>query len=118
MSSEGPRELSLKFEPGKIKTYTTSRTCPEAVPGGKIMVVATGVDKPKDANLVFRVSYQTKTGPWQQTVRFRMLMFPATPTEARMQKPPSIEDGMQKPPSTEDGMQNAPSKFQAQDGGD
>jgi len=74
---EGPPELSLKFEPGRVKTYTTSHTCPEAVPGGRIMVTAKSVDERREAMLVFRVSYQTKTGPWQQTIRFRMLMFPA-----------------------------------------
>ena len=41
------------------------------------MVTAKSVDERREAMLVFRVSYQTKTGPWQQTIRFRMLMFPA-----------------------------------------
>lgn len=73
---EGPPELYLKFEPGKVNTYTSTRNCPEAVPGGRVMLTATGVDERKEAMLVFRVSYQTKTGPWQQTIRFRILMFP------------------------------------------
>lgn len=43
---------------------------------------ATGVDEPKEAMLVFRVSYQTRTGPWQQTGRYRMLMFPGAQAPA------------------------------------
>ena len=73
---EGPPDISLKFEPGKIKTYTTSRTCPDAVPGGKVMVTASDVAERKEAMLIFRVSYKTRSGPWQQTIRFRMLIFP------------------------------------------
>jgi hypothetical protein len=75
---EGPPELSFKFEPGNVKTYTTSHVCPDAVPGGKVMVTANGVDERKEAMLVFRVRYQTKNGPWQQTGRYRIFMFPAS----------------------------------------
>jgi len=79
---EGPPELSLKFEPGYVNTYTTSQVCPNPVPGGKVMVTASDVAERKEAMLVFRVRYQTKSGPWQTTARFRMLMFPASPTGA------------------------------------
>jgi len=60
---EGPPELSLKFEPGKVNTFTTLRICSEAVPGGKVMVTASDMAERKEAMLVFRVSYKTKTGP-------------------------------------------------------
>ena len=75
---EGPPELSVKGEPDKVMTQSASHICPNAVPGVKVMVTAKGVDERKEAMLVFRVSYQTRSGPWQQTARFRMLMFPAT----------------------------------------
>jgi hypothetical protein len=90
---EGPTELSLKFEPGKVNTYTSTRTCPEAVPGGRVMLTATGVDERKEANLVFRVSYQTRTGPWQQTIRFRVLMFPGVQASRMPAMPGMAESG-------------------------
>ena len=40
------------------------------------MVTASDVAERKETILIFRVSYKTRTGPWQQTIRFRMLMFP------------------------------------------
>ena len=46
------------------------------------MVTASDVAERKKATLIFRVSYITRSGPWQQTIRFRMLMFPAAQAPA------------------------------------
>src|SRR5262249_15755813 len=83
---EGPPELSVKGEPDKVKTYSTSRLCPDAVPGVKVMVTAKGVNERREATLIFRVSYQTRTGPWQETLRFPMLMFPPALDAAKTER--------------------------------
>ena len=75
---EGPPELSLKAEPAMMHTSTTSGECPHQVPGVKVMVTASRVTEQKEATLIYRVRYQTKNGPWQNTGRFHMLMFPET----------------------------------------
>jgi hypothetical protein len=75
---EGSPELTLKFEPGLVTTNTTRGPCPKPVAGGQVFITAKEVTERKEVPLTFRVRYNTKNGPWQQTVKFRILMFPGT----------------------------------------
>jgi hypothetical protein len=75
---EGSPELTLKFEPGLVTTNTTRGPCPKPVAGGQVFITAKEVIERKEVPLTFRVRYNTKNGPWQQTVKFRILMFPGT----------------------------------------
>jgi hypothetical protein len=75
---EGSPELTLKFEPGLVTTNTTRGPCLKPVAGGQVFITAKEVTERKEVPLTFRVRYNTKNGPWQQTVKFRILMFPGT----------------------------------------
>jgi hypothetical protein len=69
---EGPSEVSLKFEPGKVLT-----TCKKYVNGGTIMATAKGVTEYMDSMLVYRVRFTGKDGPHEFTRRYHVLLFPA-----------------------------------------
>lgn len=76
---EGPPEISLKFEPGMVHTFTTSRDCPKPVKGGTVMATAAkDIAERKEALLTFRVRFKTKQGQSQNTVRYRVLLFPSS----------------------------------------
>ena len=75
---EGPPEVSLQFEPGMVHTFTPGRDCPKPVKGGTVMATAAkDIAAQKEALLTFRVRFKTKQGPWQYTVRYRVLLFPS-----------------------------------------
>ena len=75
---EGPPEISLKFEPGMVHTFTTSRDCPKPVTGGTVMATAAkDIAARKDTLLTFRVRFKTKQGQSQNTARYRVLLFPS-----------------------------------------
>jgi hypothetical protein len=69
-------ELTVKAEPGMVNVSATKGPCPKPVPGLKITLTAAGVTESKEVPLTWRVRYNTKNGPWQQTGKFRILMFP------------------------------------------
>jgi len=73
---EGSEELTLKGEPGMVSISSPKGPCPNAVPGVKVLVTAANVTEKKEVPLTFRVRYKTKNGPWQQTGKFKILMFP------------------------------------------
>jgi hypothetical protein len=66
---EAPPELSLKLEPGIVRTFTTTRDCPKPVNGGTIMATAKDVTVPKEGKLTIRVRMKTKQGRSQRTYR-------------------------------------------------
>jgi hypothetical protein len=72
---EGPSEISLKFEPGKV--LFTSEKCKRYVNGGTIMATAKGVTDYMDSMLVYRVRFEGKDGPHEITGRYHLLLFPA-----------------------------------------
>jgi hypothetical protein len=83
---EGPQELLLKFEPGMVRTYATTRDCPKPVNGGTVMATAKDVTARKEGLLTFRVRMKTKQGPLARTWRFRVLLYPTgEPTTASKQ---------------------------------
>jgi hypothetical protein len=73
---EGPPELSLRFEPGKIYAVTTARSCPTLVDGGTLMATAKPITERIDTPLTFRVRIATQQGPVPFTMRYRVLIFP------------------------------------------
>jgi hypothetical protein len=73
---EGPQELSLKFEPGMVRTFATTRDCPKAVNGGTVMATAKDVTAQKEGLLTFRVRMKSKQGSLARTWRLRILLYP------------------------------------------
>jgi hypothetical protein len=77
---DGPPEITLKFEPGKVIVSTVAgRVCNKPVTGGTLFITATkDISEQMEANLTFRVRYRTKhsnSSTW--TFRYHLLMFPA-----------------------------------------
>jgi hypothetical protein len=75
---EGPTEISLKFEPGKV--LAMRENCKKEVNGGTVMATAKGVTEPMDVILTYRVHLTTKDGRHDTTKRYRVLLFPAAAT--------------------------------------
>jgi hypothetical protein len=77
---DGPPEITLKFEPGKVSVNTVGGKICKPVAGGSIMITAAkDIDEKKDANLTFRVRYRSKnsnSNTW--TYRYHLLIFPAS----------------------------------------
>jgi hypothetical protein len=80
--SEGPPEISLKFEPGKVGA--NNRHCKNGqAEGGTIIATAKGVTEPGEKVLTYRVRFETKgSGSRQQTMRYPVLLFPADATQS------------------------------------
>jgi hypothetical protein len=74
---EGPSELSFKLEPGLVRTAVAGKDCPKPVSGTVVYVSAKNVKEPKDQVVTIRVRMETTNGPWQSTIRTRILIFPA-----------------------------------------
>jgi hypothetical protein len=75
---EGPPELSLQFEPGKVHASTATRDCPNPIKGGTILLTAKDIAEKKEAIFTFRVHLRTKEGPRQSTLRYNVLLFPSS----------------------------------------
>jgi hypothetical protein len=43
-----------------------------------VTLTAGNVTERKEVTLIWRARFKTKNGPWQQTGKFRILMFPKT----------------------------------------
>jgi hypothetical protein len=75
---EAPAELSFKAENERVTTSTgNGKDCEKPVPGAVVYVTAKGVAERKEADVVLRVRMETKNGPWQNTIRSHVLLFPA-----------------------------------------
>ena len=73
---EAAPELSFHGEEAPIMTSVSGRDCEKPVPGVIIYVTAKGVTEKKESEITLRVRMQTTNGPWQNTIRSRMLMYP------------------------------------------
>jgi hypothetical protein len=86
---DGPPEITLKFEPGKVVVHTAAGRVCKPVSGGTIMIAAAkDIGEQQEADLTFRVRYRTKhINASTLTYRYRVLMFPAAgePTAASTQ---------------------------------
>jgi hypothetical protein len=86
---DGPPEITLKFEPGKVVVHTVAGRVCKPVSGGTIMIAAArDIGEQQEADLTFRVRYRTKhsnSSTW--TARYHLLMFPTAgePTAASKQ---------------------------------
>jgi len=81
---EGSDELSFTTEPRPdVNASTTTYACAKPVPGVSLLITAKGVTEPKETIVTVRVRMDTTQGPWQNTVRARVLMFPATKPAAK-----------------------------------
>ena len=67
-------ELSYRAELVKELKFAN---CQNPVAGGEIFVTAKGVTEPKNRVVTLRVRMDTKNGPWQNTVRVQIFVFPA-----------------------------------------
>ena len=74
---EGPPEVSLTSEPGKVRTSKAGHDCPDPVPGAVVSITAKNVTEYKEGILTFRVRMNTKGGSASQTARYRLLLYPA-----------------------------------------
>jgi hypothetical protein len=74
---QGPTELSFRAEPQMVRTSVTGKDCPNPVAGAGVFVTAASVSEPKDVVITVRVRMATKNGPWQNTLRSHMLIYPA-----------------------------------------
>lgn len=86
---DGPPEMTLKFEPGKVVVSTVAGKLCKPVSGGTIMITAAkDIGEQKEADLTFRVRFRTRhSNSTTWTYRYHLLMFPAAsePTTASKQ---------------------------------
>ena len=74
---EGPPELTvtIKEQPIVPRAYN----CANPVPGGKLVVTAGEIDRPKEAKLTFRVKSKARNGDHQWAYVYDVSLFPAAP---------------------------------------
>jgi hypothetical protein len=76
---DGPPEITLKFEPGKVVSAIAQggKVC-KPVDGGHIMITANDISEHREEDLTFRVRFrnkQTNSATW--TGRYHLLLFPS-----------------------------------------
>ena len=73
---EGPEEIvvTVREEP----VLPRSQNCPNTVPGGIIVATAKEVTEPKEGRLTFRLKFNTKLGPRQDSNTYIVSLFPGT----------------------------------------
>jgi hypothetical protein len=71
---EGPPELALTVKEAQV--LPRRRGCANKVPGGTLMLKASGVKESKEAKLTFRVKYKTRDGERQTSSTYIVSLFP------------------------------------------
>ena len=86
---EGPDEVTLKIRDEMV--LPRGYSCAKPVPGGVVVATAQGVMETKEAKLTFRLKYNTKQGPRQNSNTYIVSLYPGAAQEgASIQSTPSM----------------------------
>jgi hypothetical protein len=86
---EGPDEVILTFREEMV--LPRAYNCPRPVLGGVVVATVKGVTEPKEAKLTFRLKFNTKLGPRQNSNTYIVSLYPGAAQEgASIQSTPSM----------------------------